>query len=138
MSFATKSAENMEIAVHCRDTGQCLDVGVSRAYYSAFQHAKQYLLNHGVTEGNYTTKAGQWKVLLGSDTKPFAHSSIWKMVKGYLNVSKPGNGLKIARNGEFLHEVRKQADYGEMGLSPDTLVSCIKMVEGIKSALTGV
>lgn len=128
----------MAIAEYCRDCRIAVSTGVSRTYYAAYQMAKSYLIRNGVTETTYLVMADKWKVDLGKYHQfPFAHETIWKVVKGHLAVQRKGEGLRIAGMGEQLHKFRIDADYHETEFTVERLESCIKQAKGIIGPLSG-
>jgi hypothetical protein len=138
MTFEVKSSESMAIAEHCRNSKIALSTGVSRAYYAAYQMAKGYLIRNGVTETTYVSKADKWNVNLGKYQQfPFAHETIWKLVKGHMSVTRRGEGLRIAGMGEQLHKIRIDADYHETEFSVERLESCIRQAKNLIGPLSG-
>ena len=138
MSLEVKSDDSLSIAQYCFQENKAISTGVSRAYYSAYQRAKVFLVQHGVNDSNYGAKAVAWKCTIKNPQKAFAHDSIWDVVKAYMKASKhSGNGLKLAGIGKGLHNQRKLADYEDQEFCKDTLGSCIKTAESLIAAMKG-
>lgn len=136
MSFQEKIEHNIQVAEYCLESAHAICPGVSRAYYASYQCAKKFLLDHGVTEENYRTKAAGW----GLDTSkwnnysPFSHDTIWTMLKAYLKVARKGSGFTV-NSGETLKKARVEADYTEKMQSRDDLRSYVKIARGIIKTL---
>lgn len=138
MSLECKSDDNLSIARYCLQENRAICVGVSRAYYSAFQRAKAFLILNGVNDKNYGTKAVQWKCNIKQPQNAFAHDSIWDVLKAYMRESKhPGQGLKISGIGKRLHSQRKEADYEDRDFDQETLNSCILSAESLIRTIKG-
>jgi len=138
MGLNKKSDDNLFIARYCSQENIAISTGVSRAYYSAFQSAKVFLIKRGVNEKNYGRKAEVWKCQIKQPQNAFAHDSIWDVVKGYMRASNhSAKGIRIAGIGKKLHEQRKIADYAEQEFELDVLQRCILSVDHLINVLKG-
>ena len=99
-----KSDQSLQVAQYCLRENQALCVGVSRAYYAAFQAAKYFLMQNGFTDANYRTTALSLGVnLQNKSTRAFAHETIWDVMKAYLfSVSRQNDGLRMPSVGTAL------------------------------------
>jgi hypothetical protein len=135
VSLQNKVVQNMQIADYCL-TANAFSPGVSRAYYSAYLHAKSYLLSNGVTVDNYRSKAAGWGVNFDGirNPVPFGHETIWKVLKQYLIAVRRGTALKVS-TAERLRDMRVVADYETSEHVEEELSWCLKFTRGFQKDL---
>jgi len=105
MAFTDKSAENKRVAHKCMEI-KAYNAGVTRAYYSAFQHIKAYLIGK-----RFNYKAFLRKI--GSEDREFSHGTLQKAVTDCLMATgkKPADVYKLSVL-DSLYNKRRMADYG--------------------------
>jgi len=104
MAFADKSAENKRVARKCMEI-KAYNAGVSRAYYSAFQHIKAYMKDKGFDYNKFLCQ-------IESDEKEFSHGTLQAAAISCLmaNGKKPIDVYRLNVLGS-LYEKRRRADY---------------------------
>ena len=104
MSYHDKVAENKRVAEKCLDL-RAYNAGVSRAYYAAFLHIKNYLES---SQFDYTKFLQQHK----PDDKSFSHGTLQSAVVKCLmdNGKKNADVYKLMVLGN-MYKKRRIADY---------------------------
>ena len=114
MAFTNKSAENKRVAEKCMEI-RAYNAGVTRAYYSAFQHIKAYL----------TAKGFDYELFLqqkGSTEKEYSHGTLLAATVSCLmaNGKKLIDVYKLNVIGS-LYDKRRRADYGYENIVEDEM-----------------
>ena len=104
MSYTDKVAENKMVAEKCLVL-KAYNAGVTRAYYSAFQHIKEYLINKGFDYGDYIKRTNP-------NEKEYSHGTLQAAVTECLmkNGKKILDVYKLRVLGN-MYEKRRRADY---------------------------
>jgi hypothetical protein len=132
MSLDIKSSENRRIAKKCKDLS-AFNAGATRAYYSAFQKAKYYLITNG-----FDYKSFLVSINASSDhiEKEYSHGTIQRAVitcmmnqgKSLLDVSK----LNVWDN---LYRKRIRADYDNVDIVEVEMEDCITELDTVLSVI---
>jgi uncharacterized protein (UPF0332 family) len=128
MSYSDKIIENQNVAKKCLDMG-AYNVGVSRAYYSAFLTAKMFLLDNNFDYDDYLKNKG-------SSDKAFSHGTIQSALVSCLM----GKGKKITEIFKLnvldnLYAKRRQADYNYENKVKAELVDSLHELDTVISIL---
>lgn len=109
MSYKDKVAENKMVAERCLVL-KAYNAGVARAYYSAFQHIKDYLISKGFDYGNYLRRTNP-------DEKEYSHGTLQGAVTQCLmdNGKKPHDVYKLTVFGN-MYKKRRKADYEDKNI----------------------
>jgi uncharacterized protein (UPF0332 family) len=126
MGFASKAVENKIVAEKCLSM-KTYNVGVSRAYYSAFLHIKNYLVS----------KQFDYKAFLNqrrSNDKEYSHGTIQNAVVDYLM----RNGKNIADIYKLnllddMYNKRIKADYKSVDILEVELKNSLRELDTILS-----
>ena len=110
MSYYDKVAENKKVAEKCMAL-QAYNAGVSRAYYSAFQHIKAYLISKHFNYGLFLQS-------VNSTDREFSHGTMQAAITSCLlaHGKKPADIYKMRVLGN-MYLKRKRADY-----EPDKII----------------
>ena len=110
MAFADKSAENKRVAENCMKI-KAYNAGVTRAYYSAFQHIKAYLIGKGF---DYEAFLQQHR----SDDRKFSHGTLRFATISCL-MANGKKAVDVYKLGvlDSLYDKRRRADY-----EPETII----------------
>lgn len=129
MSYQDKAAENKRVAKKCMEI-QAYNAGVTRAYYSAFQHIKAYL----------SGKQFDYKLFLqksNPNEREYSHGTIQAAItncliangKSYADIYK----LRVLDN---LYVKRRRADYEETDIIEAELRDSLADLDIILSVVT--
>jgi len=128
MAFTDKSAENKRVAEKCMEM-KAYNAGVTRAYYSAFQHIKAYLKGKGFDYNAFLQKTG-------SKDREFSHGTLQFATISCLmaNGKKPADVYKLSVL-DSLYNKRRRADYEIDNIIEDELKTSLKDLATVLSTV---
>ena len=128
MSYKSKVTENKMVAEKCLDI-QAYNAGVTRAYYSAFQHIKAYLIGRG-----FDYKA--FLLQKNSTEREYSHGTLQAAVTDCLMTAgkKPTDIYKIKVLGS-LYAKRRIADYEKERIIEEELKDSLKDLNTVLSVV---
>lgn len=124
MSYSEKAAENKKVAEKCVAL-QAYNAGVTRAYYSAFQHVKAYLISKRF---NYNLFLQNKK----SADREFSHGTMQAAITSCLMAhgKNPADICKMRVLSNLYHK-RKKADYEPDNIIEAELVTSLKDLDTV-------
>lgn len=130
MSISAKVEENKRVANKCREMGE-YNAGASRAYYSAFQRAKSFLL---IKKFDY--QAFRKRIHCGYNERDYSHGTIKRAVTECL-LGEGKDSTEVAKLTvlDSLYRKRLKADYDERDISVKELDDSILELETILSVI---
>ena len=126
MSFKDKVAENKMVAKKCLEL-KAYNAGVTRAYYSAFLHIKDYLLRKNFNYENFLRSKGLKE-------REYSHGSIQMAVVTCLqtNGNKPSDIFKL-NIIDNMYRKRRRADYEKDSIIEVELKSSLDELDTVLS-----
>ena len=132
MPYQNKAAENKIVAKKCMEL-KAYSAGVTRAYYSAFLHIKNYLIGMQ-RQGHFDYNSFLKKT--NSTEKEYSHGTLQAAVTNCLMA----NGKKLSdvykmRVLDSLYEKRRRADYGYEDIVEPELEASLEELDVVLSVV---
>jgi uncharacterized protein (UPF0332 family) len=129
MSYKKKVAENKKVAEKCMEI-KAYNAGVTRAYYSAFLHIKDYLLSNNFDYTDFLRRKGK-------NEKAFSHGTIQEAAVSCLmiNGKSPIEVYRLAIL-DNLYSKRRRADYEKGEIIEAELNTSLKDLDTVLSTVS--
>ena len=119
MAFTDKSAENKRAAEKCMEI-KAYNAGVTRAYYSAFQHIKAYLKGKRFNYKEFLQK-------IGSNDREFSHGTLrFATISCLMANGKKATDVYKLSVLDSLYDKRRKADYEPENIIEEELKTSLK------------
>jgi len=128
MAFTDKSAENKRVAEKCLEI-KAYNAGVTRAYYSAFQHIKAYLKGKGF---DYEAFLRQNR----SNDREFSHGTLqFATISCLMANGKKATDVYKLSVLDSLYDKRRRADYESDNIIEEELKTSLKDLATVLSTV---
>jgi len=130
MSFTAKITEFKNSAINSQTTN-CYNMGASRAYYSAYLHAREYLKAKKFAYKQFVSSLKDIK-----NPSDYAHETIFRALVDCLEKNgKPSDEIDKLAGWDNLYRKRIKADYYKEMIDQNEIRECVQILNEILNVI---